>query len=207
MNFDQLQAQWGEESDKKIQVPTTIDHVKQAQTPIDKVRANMKREFFTQLVSAVILLFAPRYFNFPQNLQVIFVFFYGLFIAFTAYYFIKFYNFYKQSYDLTFDSRKNLMWFYYELKLSMELYKALTYILFFIGFSFGIVAYSILKHDAVGLSLDTVLTTIGLTNLKTTIIGMMVVVLASFTLAEFWPRYYYGKYLKQIKTVLDQLDA
>jgi hypothetical protein len=206
MNFDELQAQWGEESDKKIQLPTNLDQSKQAQTPIDLVRKNMKTEFFVQLICAILLLFTPQYFNFPPHLQIIFIFFYGLLIAFTAYYFIKFYNFYKQSYDLTFDSRKNLMWFYYELKLSMELYKALTYILFFISFSFAIIAYSVLKLDA-SVSFDQTLTTIGLTDLKSAIISTLMITLASFTLAEFWPRYYYGKYLKQIKAVLDQLDA
>ena len=148
MNFDKLQEEWNNSNDSKIAVPSDVK-MQEAHTPIDEVRKNMRRECYTQLFCLVLMGFAPVIFNFPSQLTTVFIGTYGMAVAFTLYYFYKFFKFYKHSYDLSFDSRKNLLWFYYELKLNIELYKALTYILFFIGFAFGVLAYMILKNTGV----------------------------------------------------------
>ncbi|WP_412465451.1 hypothetical protein [Pedobacter sp. KLB.chiD] len=61
---------------------------------------------------------------------------YSITFSFTAYCFFKFYIFYKDSYDLSMDTRKNILWFYDEMKLNIELYMALIYIVAFISVGF-----------------------------------------------------------------------
>lgn len=204
MNFDKLQEQWNNSNESNIQLPTKLDKIKEAHTPIDEVRKNMRTEFLTQAVCLIIMGFSPLIFNFPPQLTTAFIFTYGLVVAFTAYYFYKFYKFYKHSYDLSFDSRKNLLWFYYELKLNIELYKALTYIILFIGLAFGVITYMILKNT--GATVKEAEFLLLFENKIVLISTLIAIVLASFAGAEYWPQYYYGKNLKKVKSILDQLD-
>ncbi|MFD2919213.1 hypothetical protein ACFS6H_05765 [Terrimonas rubra] len=204
MNFDKLQEEWNNSNDSKIAVPPDVKKMQEAHTPIDEVRKNMRRECYIQFFCLVLMGFAPVIFNFPSQLTTVFICTYGMAVAFTLYYFYKFFKFYKHSYDLSFDSRKNLLWFYYELKLNIELYKALTYILFFIGFAFGVLAYTILKNNGITVKDADFLM---LFEKKVYVIIAIIIIMAlSFAGAEYWPQYYYGKHLKKIKSVLDQLD-
>jgi len=202
MNFNELQKQWNNEPTDRIHIPENIDLLRAAQTPIDKVRKKMKNEFFIQMVMVVFIAFTPMLLHFTDKLTALFIPFYGIMVGFTAYYYYKFYVFYKKSYDMTFDSRKNLLWFFYELKLSIELYKALTYIMFFLGFSFGVLAGSVTdNNNTLTNFLDK--NEAGLAIAIAIIIGLIVF---SFAVAEIIPRVCYGKHLKQVKGVLDQLD-
>lgn len=201
MNFNELQQQWNNEPTDDVRVPNNIETLKEAQTPIDKVRKKMKADFFMQAFMLVLVGFAPLIFDFTDKLTALFIPFYAITIGFMAYYFYKFFVFYKKSYDMTFDSRKNLLWFFYELKLNIELYKALTYIMFFLGFSFGVLAGTVTKNqNAISNFLDK--KAAGITGIAL-LAGL---ILFSLFMAEFIPRWYYGKHLKQVKSVLDQLD-
>lgn len=202
MNFNELQKQWNDEPTDKIHVPNTIDTLREAQTPIDKVRKKMKMDFFSQIILLVLVGTAPLIFNFTKEATTLFIPFYGIMIGFMSYYYYKFFVFYKKSYDMSFDSRKNLLWFYYELKLNIELYKALTYIMFFIGFSFGVLYGMITKDHS---KIDNLLSGFE-DKIQVLIIFIVVMVVFSFFMAEFIPRWYYGKHLRQVKSVLDQLD-
>lgn len=202
MNFNELQKQWNNEPTDKIHVPNTIDTLREAQTPIDKVRKKMKMDFFTQIILLVAIGFAPLIFNFSKEVTALFIPFYVIMAGFMSYYYYKFFVFYKKSYDMSFDSRKNLLWFYYELKLNIELYKALTYIMFFLGFSFGVLFGMITKDHS---KIDNLLSGFE-DKTQVLIIFIVVMVVFSFFMAEFIPRWYYGKHLKQVKSVLDQLD-
>lgn len=206
MNFDELKAQWDNDSNNDIHVPENLDQLKAAQTPIDAVRKKMKNEFFLQIIFLIIGAFAPVIFDMSSILTIVFFFCYGLMVTFTSYYFYKFFVFYKKSYDLNYDTRKNLLWFYYELKLNIELYKALNYILFFIGFIMGVLLFVALKASGTEVEipmLDKIIDKFRVWYF----VGMFVFsLLFSFGLAELIPRLYYGKYLKQIKTILEDLD-
>ncbi|MFD2600650.1 hypothetical protein [Flavobacterium suzhouense] len=201
MNFNELQQQWNNEPTDNVRVPNTIETLKEAQTPIDRVRKKMKADFFMQAFMLVLVGFAPMIFDFSDKLIALFIPFYAIMIGFMTYYFYKFFVFYKKSYDMTFDSRKNLLWFFYELKLNIELYKALTYIMFFLGFSFGVLAGTVTKNqNTISNFLDK--KAAGITGIAL-LAGL---ILFSLFMAEFIPRWYYGKHLKQVKSVLDQLD-
>jgi len=202
MNFNELQKQWNSEPTDKIRIPENIDTLRQAQTPIDQVRKKMKKDFYMQALLLVILGFSPMIFNFSDKVTGLFLPFYGVAIGFMAYYFYKFFVFYKKSYDMTFDSRKNLLWFFYELKLNIELYKALTYIMFFLGFSFGVLQGTVAKD---GNALTNFLENKN-SGITTAVALIAVLIVFSFFMAEFIPRWYYGKHLKQVKAILDQLD-
>jgi hypothetical protein len=199
MNFDQLKEDWNNNNNNHGEVSENMLKMKEAHTPIDKIRKQMKQEFFVQLLSLLLLAFTPKIFGFSSELKSIFILFYAISCAFCTYYFFKFYTFYKHSYDLGLDSRKNLLWFYYEMKLNIELYKALTYILGFIALSFCTTALFIIK----GTLLSEILQKISMFYI---VINAFVAILVIGLITEFWAKLYYGKYVKQIKTIIDSLD-
>ena len=139
MNFDKLQEQWNQENNE-VSLPQNLDKIKEAHNPIDKVRRNMKFDLISQAVLTVLIGFVPYAKRNEWDFQSISIFalFYVLMVGFMLYYTLKFYRFYKQSYNLSYDSRKNLMWFAYELRLFIELYRALTFIMMFLGMALGL---------------------------------------------------------------------
>lgn len=206
MNFDKLQEQWNQENNE-VSLPQNLDKIKEAHNPIDKVRRNMKFDLISQAVLTVFIGFVPYIKRNEWDFQSISIFalFYVLMVGFMLYYTLKFYRFYKQSYNLSYDSRKNLMWFAYELRLFIELYRALTFIMMFLGMAlglyFGMHFNTTTGQDIFHLKDADFLKLFGvLFFMVAFLLGLVVLFM------EFVINHYYGKYYKKIKNILNQLD-
>ncbi|WP_374450465.1 hypothetical protein [Cloacibacterium normanense] len=206
MNFDKLQEQWNQENNE-VSLPQNLDKIKEAHNPIDKVRRNMKFDLISQAVLTVLIGFVPYAKRNEWDFQSISIFslFYVLMVGFMLYYTLKFYRFYKQSYNLSYDSRKNLMWFAYELRLFIELYRALTFIMMFLGMAlglyFGMHFNTTTGQDIFHLKDADFLKLFGvLFFMVAFLLGLVVFFM------EFVINHYYGKYYKKIKNILNQLD-
>ncbi|WP_343534191.1 hypothetical protein [Pedobacter sp.] len=199
MNFEQLKDEWNNNNTQHQEISESMLKLKEARTPIDKIRKQMKHEFIVQLLSLALGVFIPAIFSFSTPLKSTYFIFYGIIVAFCTYYFYKFYRFYKHSYDLSIDSRKNLLWFYYEMKLNVELYKALTYIIGFIMISFCATALFLTKNDLLARILEKL-------SLTYIVLNAFITILIIGVLTELWARFYYGKHIKQIKEIIDSLD-
>lgn len=205
MNFDKLQEQWNQENNE-VSLPQNLDKIKEAHNPIDKVRRNMKFDLISQAVLTVLIGFVPYVKRNEWDFQSISIFalFYVLMVGFMLYYTLKFYRFYKQSYNLSYDSRKNLMWFAYELRLFIELYRALTFIMMFLGMALGLyfgMHFNTTGQDIFHLKDADFLKLFGvLFFMVAFLLGLVVLFM------EFVINHYYGKYYKKIKNILNQLD-
>ncbi len=199
MNFDQLKNDWSNNEVVSTEVSESMLKIKDARTPIDQIRKKMKHEFLWQIISLLVMALAPKILGFSSNLSSTYFLFFSIVCGFTAYYFFKFYTFYKHSYDLSLDSRKNLLWFYYEMKINIELYKALTYIVSFIYLSFGAIALFITRGNILVKLLEKIPLTYILLNAAITvlIIGLI---------TESWAKYSYGKHLKRLKVIIESID-
>ena len=205
MNFDKLQEQWNQENNE-VSLPQNLDKIKEAHNPIDKVRRNMKFDLISQAILTVLIGFVPYIKRNEWDFQSISIFalFYVLMVGFMLYYTLKFYRFYKQSYNLSYDSRKNLMWFAYELRLFIELYRALTFIMMFLGMALGLyfgMHFNTTGQDIFHLKDADFLKLFGvLFFMVAFLLGLVVLFM------EFVINLYYGKYYKKIKNILNQLD-
>jgi len=199
MNFDDLKNDWQADQSSEPNISKDLLEIKQAKTPIDILRKKMKHEFNYQIVALILMAAFPYLFGFSPQMKLIFLAFYAITYGFTAHYFFKFYRFYKNSYDMTMDSRKSILWFFYEMKLNIELYKALTYIIAFIWMSFITVYLLIEKTGAINRVFAKLSPTYILLNCFITIVIIGVI-------TELWAWYYYGKYLARVKKVVDELD-
>jgi len=199
MNFDELKNEWNAAGAEETNISEHMLKIKQARTPIDIIRRKMKHEFNYQIVALVLMAVIPYFFNFSVKMEMVYMVFYAITCGFTAYYFFKFYRFYKNSYDMSLDSRKNVLWFFYEMKLNIELYKALTYIIAFIGLAFFAI-YLFVERASVFARIMSKLSPLYL------ILNCFISILIIGAITELWAWYYYGKYLNRVKKVVDELD-
>ncbi|MFC4142954.1 hypothetical protein [Pedobacter mendelii] len=199
MNFDDLKNEWNADGAEETNISEDMLKIKQAHTPIDIIRRKMKHEFNYQIVALVLMAGIPYFFNFSTNMKMVYMVFYAVTCGFTAYYFFKFYRFYKNSCDMSRDSRKSILWFFYEMKLNIELYKSLTYIIAFIGLAFFAV-YLFVEKASIFTKIMAKLSTTYL------ILNCFISILIIGAITELWAWYYYGKHLKRVKKVVDELD-
>lgn len=199
MNFDDLKNEWNADDTAETGISENMLNIKQARTPIDIIRKKMKHEFFYQVAALIIMALVPYLFDFSAQIKMIYLVFYAITCGFTAYYFFKFYRFYKNSYDMSMDSRKSILWFYYEMKLNVELYKALTYIVAFIGVAFFAI-YLFVERASIFVKIMSKLSPVYI------LLNCFISIIIIGVITELWAWYYYGKYLKRVKKVVDELD-
>jgi Ca2+/Na+ antiporter len=198
MNFDEIKSKWDQENSKNIQVPESVSKLRKAQHPIDKLKRNMKFELITQIATLIIL---PFYFGnrFSGDIQDLLLGVYAVFVLICLYYLYNFYRFYKQSVAYSADSRESLNELYYSLRLNMERYKSLGFLILpFIMILLGLNSIESGENTSQGWPEL-------LVNLKRFLISMVVVAGIYIGAVIVWVDILYGKYARQIKDALDEL--
>jgi len=199
MNFDDLKNEWHADSLEETNISEDMLKIRQAHTPIDIIRKKMKHEFFYQLLALLFMTFLPYLLKLSADMTMLYFVFFFITCGFTGHYFVKFYRFYKNAYDMSVDSRKNILWFYYEMKLNVELYKALTYIIVFIWVAF-LSVFTLIEKAWIVDKFFNKLSSVYL------LLNCFITVLIIGVITELWAWHYYGKYLKRIKKIVDELD-
>ncbi|UIR54587.1 hypothetical protein LZQ00_09905 [Sphingobacterium sp. SRCM116780] len=211
MNFDELKEQWNKQSEDNFEVNPNLNHYKSVGNILVKLRKNIKFEFISWVCAMLFLIVLPNIelYKITGYVKVIY-YFLLLQLGFgSMFYYKRFYYFYKSTkqFELL-TSRENLLKLYYDLKFSIETYKMSSYLLipqglvmFFIFFSLGhagewlekIYHFSDTWHNN-----PSFLVFIGL--------GLVVSLVFLIICLELMSYYYYGKFLKMIKSNIDALD-
>ena len=198
MDFNDIQSAWNSENTSNVVVPTQLEKVQQANTPLDKIKKNLKNELIYQIVSIVLVGFAPFLNEFPEQAITPFYLLYSLFVAVCAYYLTKLFVFYKRLNKTALNTKDNLYETYFDIRLNMELYKTFTFALmpFVILFLVGVL-YFTLPNGATFFTDST--------NSITLFLSVLFSMLFIGLGLEWWVHFFYGKYAKEIRTVLDEL--
>lgn len=198
MDFNDIQSAWNNENTKNVVVPTQLEKVQQANTPLDKIKKNLKNEFIYQIVSIVVVGFAPYLNGFPEQAITPFYLLFSLFVAVSAYYLIKLFIFYKRLNKTALNTKDNLYETYFDIRLNMELYKTFGFALtpFMILFLVGVLYFKL--PNAATLFTDS-------TNSIVLFVSVLFSMLFMGVASEWWVHFFYGKYAKEIRTVLDEL--
>jgi hypothetical protein len=202
MNFDDIKSAWDSEENDHVAVPSGVDQLKTLQLPIEKLRTNMKWELNLQLATLVIIGFCPRYTYFSPVLIVPFYAVYFVAVVISIYYFSRFYLFYERLGAATLRSKDHLTELYYEARLNIEMYKSFAYTLIPLAL-IGVALHMASSPDEkLKLIFQAALTHQWVAVL---IVGLFLfVMLMIMVVTELWVKAYYGRYLKQIKIVLDE---
>lgn len=49
MDFDEIQKAWNNDKPENVIVPNNLEKIQSANTPLDKIKQNLKRNFITRL--------------------------------------------------------------------------------------------------------------------------------------------------------------
>jgi len=201
MDFNDIQNAWNSEKTENVILPDNLEKIQSVNTPLDKIKRNLKREFKYQIVCIAILGFVPLIYDFPEKMDILFYLLFSLYVAICAYYLVRFYQFYKRLDTLTLKTKDSLYEIYFDIRLNMELYKTFGFaltpflILYLVGFSY----YAFSKVP--GFFSDE------FTNFQ--LIGLFSIVVFSLFFMGFYVewlvRHFYGKFAKEIRKVLDEL--
>ena len=198
MDFNDIQSAWNSENTKNVVVPTQLEKVQKANTPLDKIKKNLKNELIYQIVAIVVIGLAPFLYGFPEQAITPFYLLFSLFVAVCAYYLTKLFVFYKRLNKTALNTKDNLYETYFDIRLNMELYKTFTFALtpFVILFLVGVL-YFTLPNGATFFTDST--------NSITLFLSVLFSMLFMGIALEWWVHFFYGKYAKEIRTVLDEL--
>lgn len=201
MNFDDIQAAWNNENESSFNIPQNLELLKSAQTPLEKIRKNLKNEFVYQTIAIIFIGFLPFYSKFPKEMLTLFYLLYSVMVAISIYYLGKLFLFFKRISVKTLNTKDSLYETYTDIRINMELYKTFSFALspFLILYLLGSFLYGSV-HSVQFLNGDL--------STKTLIIIMVIVVLKILFMGvatEWWVYKFYGKYAKEIKKVLEQL--
>ncbi|WP_413999870.1 hypothetical protein ACMDB5_04740 [Flavobacterium sp. W1B] len=201
MDFKDIQSAWDNENTDKVVLPSNLEKIQTANTPLEKIRKNLKNELVYQVLSVFIIGFCPFLNDFPQQMIVPFYLLFSIFVAVCIYYLVKLYLFYKRLNNTALKTKDNLYETYFDIRLNMELYKTFGFALtpFMVLFLVGFLNYKLSEKSEIVIS-----------NLDNSYLGALFVIVAVSILfmglaLEWWVHHFYGKYAREIKKVIDEL--
>jgi len=201
MDFNDIQNAWNNENTDNVVVPDNLEKIQSANTPLDKIRKNLRNELLYQIISIIFIGFVPIIFQFPEKTITPFYLLFSILVAVSIYYLAKLYSFYKRLNNITLKTKDSLYETYFDVRLNMELYKTFGFALtpFIILFLLGHAYYKFNLPQ--NIAIDTLKNgqLIGIFSAVTISILSMGLVL------EWWVHHFYGKYAKEIRQVIDQL--
>lgn len=202
MNLQDIKQSWDNQPEELPEIETLPKKIEKAKQPLRALRQNIRREFYIQVIALLATGFLPYWFSLEPDFLIFFYMLYAIMVAITIHYFLKFYRFYKVVDDYSLTTGQNLLKLYYEIKLHLEMYKSLTYILF----PFALMLLIVIQKDAFYASwLHQDAPRQGFIKLIIPFsIGVSVLAVIGFTNA--WVNSYYGKYVEQVKKILDDLE-
>lgn len=199
MDFNELQSAWNNENPQNVKLPSDLEKINSAQMPLERIKKNLKNEFIYQIISIVFLAFLPLIYGFPAHAYAPFYLLFSIFVGICLYYLVKLYLFYRQLGKTTLSTKDSLYETYYEIRVNMELYKTFGFALtpFVILFLMGMLYLKMPDFFQSGIQNHSLL------------IAILSIVLFSmlFTgiVLEWWVQYFYGKYAREMRKVIDQL--
>lgn len=201
MDFNEIQNAWNNDKNENVTLPTNLEKLQAANTPLDKIRKNLKNEFIYQIISIVVLAFVPLLYGFSKSITILYFTLFSIFVAICVYYLLKLYFFYKRINNVMLNTKDSLYETYFDIRLNMEIYKTFGFALtpFLVLFVVGLMYFEISKTQEIVLN-----------NLQNSHLIILFVLIAFCILfmgiaLEWWVKYFYGKYAKEIKKVLEEL--
>lgn len=205
MNIDNLKNLWANDKTEGSQLPFNQIPARKTASAVVKLRRNMKTEFILQIIAFICLI--GGFLNDPKSPLSIFIFSVSIFLLLmqTAYYFIRFNAFYKQTgkYDLTI--KKSIYKIIYDLELNIEIFKTFNYcalplvIMIIIG---GNVKWTAFIQQKITNGF-----TVNFTYLLLIILALVVFQILFMAGLNWHIRVRYSRYLRELKKIMEDLES
>lgn len=190
MNFDNIKELWDKEPETETP-EISLEQQKDIHLPLEKIKSNMKKEFWSSIITFIIVCIFLLLPHSNDAMFSIYVLILSITLGITAYYFGKFYVLYKKISTQNLSTYHHLLNLRYELVLNTELYK--SYYITFIPIFFVIYLIQFqpkIPNDAFLFFLSFL---------------MMVVIITLYITGKIWLREFYGKHIQKISEIVDSL--
>lgn len=191
MEIDHLKEMWRKENIGETP-EISIEMQKEIHLPLEKIRQNMKMEFWSLLTAMILLIPLSKYFT--DNSFIRWTLYSVLFFI-TFYYNFKFYVFYKKLSFTDLSTYQSLLELRYNLKLNLELYK--SYYISSVPLFLALFLLFLQKHDFFNYKEP-------IMNYAPFILFFAVVAIV-LGFGKWWWDFFYKKYLIQLEKILNQL--
>ena len=209
MNFDELQKKWDNQPEKDINIKP--EYLTKSKSLAEKIIKSFKREAIFWAISIVFILIVPfiDMYKITGIISLIYYFLVFQFIIFGLYYYRRFYTISKMiKQPNTFNSRESIIRLYYEFHFAIETYRSSIYILLPTAIAlFVITAGKDKTYDLVDKFYhfkETFQTDPAF--IYTVLIIGVVTIIGLILLSEWIIKKFYGRYLKQLKELMDEFE-
>lgn len=200
MNLDELKSSWNTENTGKVKIPQNINELGKAKHPLDKLKQNMRNEWYVQVVAVLMLGFLPQIQNLNPSLYPPYYVAYSFMVIVSIYYLEQFRRFYSKIIHYSADTKESLTEVYNEFRLNIERYHSFGFLLLPFGLASILISiYNLLLEKGKDFNSLPEKTKV---ILLASIVAILLLLIFSIL---GWTKYYYGKYLKQLKSTLDEL--
>ncbi|MBV4358280.1 hypothetical protein [Pinibacter aurantiacus] len=206
MNFDDLKNEWADDISKDVPLDTKKVPLDKTRSTIDRLKINMRREFFGLGLSYFFIFLAFFILSKPYLSFLIGGTACLILLMQTIYFCYHCYIFYKQLERSDLSLRKNIRKIAYDLELNIERYKTYSFCSMPIGI-LTCVAY--LNTDRVGQLLKQTFYAGSIVQIKPLLITGIIIIFAqllSYYLSKMHINWQYGRYLRELKQVMNDLE-
>lgn len=207
MNIDDLKDAWNKDEPSGMHLPMSTAMLGKTSSAVGKIRRNMKIEFIVTVILYIAMfgaLFGLQQNAFFFNTTCILLF---ALLMLNGYYVTRFYVFYRSigRYDL--NMKNSVYKVAYELELNMELYKAFNFCItpLMILIAIGLVCSGIASNHIQHILTANIMLSPSMLLLIFFIV--LIFFIATYFYIDWYVRWLYGKYLKELKQIMDDLGT
>ncbi|WP_300669883.1 hypothetical protein [Soonwooa sp.] len=196
MNIDDLKNIW-DNDDPKNTPEISLEHRKSINLPLEKIRSNMRWEFWSTLVLLIFVLAAIWFIKLPFRFQLYLEILVAAMTMVTFFFYAKFFKLYKEISNPELETLASLKDLLTQFNLNKQYY--LSFYISFVPFLVGemiVVIESIPPSRALG---DLQLTMYFIGSILAGLIFL-------WLLGKFWFQYYYGKYIDKVEKLVKELQ-
>ncbi|WP_289663707.1 hypothetical protein [Flavobacterium panacagri] len=201
MDFNDIQNAWNNEKNDVV-LPDNLEKINSVNTPLDKIKKNLKKEFIVQIISLIFVGVVPLLIDLNYGFFLAYYLLYAVSILISVAFTIRLYIYYKNFTNVAATTKDNLYEIYYNIMLFMETYKSASYSFF----PFGLFYMFLLP---LGKKSGKLLNLVLNSNQEYVAAIFILIVFAFMILMWFMTeghvKLFYGKYAKEIRKVIDEL--
>ncbi|MDG1915430.1 MAG: hypothetical protein P8I55_12690 [Crocinitomix sp.] len=208
MNFEDIKKEMNEEVNLEEAKTPTIDLNRGKNNPVEMIRSNMKKEIVTQLVCIVIFMSYPLVVDMLSLNEAVYYIFIFITSLMTIGYILKLGLFLKKTRNFATNTKETIQTFVFEAKLTLEVYKS-----FIIAGALllPVPVFALLTaNNSTGIVVDFerwFLLDISTLEMVFLLIGYLILAVLIYFITVGWVKLMYGKYLRNLEVVIEDLEA
>ncbi|QIY83151.1 hypothetical protein HER18_06175 [Chryseobacterium sp. NEB161] len=195
MDLDNLKTLWNKEDVSETPEIST-ERQKEIHLPLEKIRKNMRHEFWSTLILLPLVLIFIWFFEIPFRFKLYIEVLVASMTLITVFFFSKFFKLYKEIGNPTLGTYDSLKDLFHQFELNKQYY--LSFYLSFVPF---LVCEMIIVIESIPHTHQYTNGYLTLLFLGSVLFGLFFL----YFIGNWWFQYFYGKYIKRIRKLVEEM--